>query len=121
MVHRPTAFQISPEGKHMTSTSFNSSQSCRLELLQNNQQVKPALSDKGGVSEGMPTAAQEYVAQARRMKAFAGERKFQAPVADDFSRGMLADRQVPVARADSLKSTGLINSLTTWWRSRKSG
>ncbi|MBY8974102.1 type III secretion effector protein [Pseudomonas sp. P867] len=55
------------------------------------------------------------------MKAFAGERKFQAPVADDFSRGMLADRQVPVARADSLKSTGLINSLATWWRSRKSG
>ncbi|MBI6634634.1 type III secretion protein [Pseudomonas paralactis] len=105
----------------MTSTSFNSSQPCRLELVQNPQQANPAISEKGGVSEGIPTAAQEYVAQARRMKAFASERKFQAPVADDFSRGMLADRQVPVAHADSLKRTGLINSLATWWRSRKSG
>lgn len=105
----------------MTSTSFNSSQPGRLELLHNTQPAKPASSEKGAASEGMPIAAKEYVAEARRMKAFAGERKFQAPVSDDFSRGMLADWQVSGSHGESLKSTGLINSLAAWWRSRKPG
>ena len=103
----------------MTSTSFNSSQPGRLELLHNTQPAKPASSEKGAASEGMPIAAKEYVAEARRMKAFAGERKFQAPVSDDFSRGLLAELQTPGAGGDSLKDTGLINSLAGWWRRRK--
>ncbi|WDU60418.1 type III secretion effector protein [Pseudomonas poae] len=48
------------------------------------------------------------------MRAFAGQRKFQAPVADDFYRGMLADGQS--YGGNSLKHTGLINSLAAWWR-----
>ncbi|MPQ86476.1 type III secretion effector protein [Pseudomonas sp. MAFF 730085] len=33
------------------------------------------------------------------MKAFAGQRRFQAPVADDFARGMLAQR--PAGNVDT--------------------
>ncbi|AUG06912.1 type III secretion effector protein [Pseudomonas sp. S09G 359] len=55
------------------------------------------------------------------MRAFAGQRKFQAPVADDFSRGMLADRQPPGEGSAALKHHGLINSLAAWWRSQKFG
>ncbi|MBD8562521.1 type III secretion effector protein [Pseudomonas lactis] len=53
------------------------------------------------------------------MKAYAGERKFQAPVSDDFSRGLLADWQGAGGDGDSLKDTGLINSLAGWWRRLK--
>ncbi|MDE1532588.1 type III secretion effector protein [Pseudomonas carnis] len=55
------------------------------------------------------------------MKAYAGERRFQAPVSDDFSRGMLADPQVREEGTDSLNDTGLINCLAGWWRRRKLG
>lgn len=53
------------------------------------------------------------------MKAFAGQRQFQAPVADDFLRGMLAAGQTPRDDAKLPKFTGLINGLTAWWRSQK--
>ena len=105
----------------MTSTSFNSPQSARLELLHNNSQANRAVSEEGTVARGLPVLSKAYEAEALRMKAFAGQRKFQAPVSDDFSRGMLADRQTPGDDADSLKNTGLINSLTGWWRRRKPG
>ncbi|MCF5051230.1 type III secretion effector protein [Pseudomonas syringae] len=48
------------------------------------------------------------------MRAFAGQTKFQAPVADDFSRGMFADGQNPGGNV--MKHRGLINGLTAWWR-----
>ncbi|WP_241679164.1 type III secretion protein [Pseudomonas kitaguniensis] len=44
-------------------------------------------------------ASDAHAAEARRMKAFAGQRRFQAPVADDFARGMLAQR--PAGNADT--------------------
>ncbi|MCK6189280.1 type III secretion effector protein [Pseudomonas sp. EYE_354] len=50
------------------------------------------------------------------MKTFEGQRKFQAPVADDFSRGMLATGKVNGDDTSSLRHTGLINSLAAWWR-----
>ncbi|MRJ21127.1 MULTISPECIES: type III secretion effector protein [Pseudomonas] len=54
------------------------------------------------------------------MKAFAGQRKFQAPVSDDFSRGLLSAKQSPSENAEP-KHTGLINSLTAWWRRQMQG
>lgn len=59
-----------------------------------------------------------YAAEARRMKAFAGQRKFQAPVADDFSRGMLAAGHSPNTDTRLIKLTGLIDGLAAWWRRR---
>lgn len=51
----------------------------------------------------------------QRMKDFAGRRRFQAPVSDDFSRGMLSTRLSPGENAEPTH-TGLINSLMAWWR-----
>ncbi|WP_411389317.1 type III secretion effector protein [Pseudomonas sp. MPB23] len=56
-----------------------------------------------------------HQAEARRMKAFADQRQFQAPVADDFSRGMLADGHAPGDGGNSLKHNGLLDSLMAWW------
>ena len=51
----------------------------------------------------MPEPAREneasplrHASEIQRMKNFAGQRRFQAPVADDFARGMLAPGQTPV-------------------------
>ncbi|KRP41721.1 type III secretion effector protein [Pseudomonas libanensis] len=55
------------------------------------------------------------------MKAFAGQRQFQAPVSDDFSRGMLAHGQACAEGAESIKNVGLIHTLASWWRRRKLG
>jgi hypothetical protein len=43
------------------------------------------------------------------MKAFAGQRQFQAPVADDFARGMLAPGQGSAAATSPLKH--ILNAL----------
>ena len=48
-------------------------------------------------------SAKGYAAQALRMKAFAAQRQFQAPVADDFTRGMLAPGQGSATAASPLK------------------
>ena len=95
----------------MTSTSFNSPKPGPLELLRNTQQASLAMPEECAASQSLPFESTEYEAEARRMKAYAGERKFQAPVSDDFSRGLLAELQTPGAGGDSLKDTGLIN---TW-------
>ncbi|QXH70006.1 type III secretion effector protein [Pseudomonas sp. CFBP13506] len=50
------------------------------------------------------------------MKTFEGQRKFQAPVADDFSRAMLAIEHMASDDGRPPKHTGLISSLTAWWR-----
>ncbi|WP_241194812.1 type III secretion protein [Pseudomonas synxantha] len=117
----PAAFQIPSEGKLMTSTSFNSPQSHRLELLRSAQDANLAVSEEGAATRSLHTPAKEYAAQALRMKAFAGQRQFQAPVSDDFSRGMLADGQTSGDGADSIKNVGLIHTLAGWWRRRKLG
>ncbi len=103
----------------MTSTSFNSPKPGPLDLLHNTQQASLAMPEECAASQSLPFESTEYEAEARRMKTYAGERKFQAPVSDDFSRGLLAELQTPGAGGDSLKDTGLINSLAGWWRRRK--
>ena len=55
------------------------------------------------------------------MKAFAGQRQFRAPVADDFARGMQAPAQVEDSNASPLKRAskvpgGLIAGLASLWR-----
>jgi hypothetical protein len=56
----------------------------------------------------------------QRMKDFAGRRRFQAPVSDDFCRGMLSAKQSAGENAEP-KHPGLINSLTAWWRRQMQG
>lgn len=105
----------------MPSTSFNSPPNGPIELLRSAQRANPPAPNERATSHSLPFASTEYEAEARRMKAYAGERKFQAPVSDDFSRGMLTDSQVTGLGTDPLKDTGLINCLTGWWRRRKLG
>lgn len=105
----------------MPSTSFNSRPTGPIELLRNTQRESLSGSQDHAPSCSLPFASTEYEAQTRRMKAYAGQLKFQAPVSDDFSRGMPADLQVKGEGIDSLNGTGLINGLTSWWRRRKLG
>lgn len=104
----------------MTSTSFNSPKPGRLEHLCSTQRTNFAVSEEGAASRGLPLPSRAYEVETRRMKAFAGQRKFQAPVSDDFSRGLLSAKQSPSENAEP-KHTGLINSLTAWWRRQMQG
>ena len=85
----------------MTTTSFQSRQGCYPQTC-----ADPALAQGDArASEDLPTGAPAngYAAQAMRMKAFAAQRQFQAPVADDFARGMLAPGQGSSSAASPLK------------------
>lgn len=85
----------------MTTTSFQSRQGCYPHAF---AEPEAALDD-AGTSE-YPTSgvsANGYAAQALRMKAFAAQRQFQAPVDDDFARGMLAPGQGSSTEVSPLK------------------
>ncbi len=100
----------------MTSTSFNSPQhGCQDRFHSAQDSGAPVLSNDHVVQDPL-TAPHVHAVEARRMKTFEGQRKFQAPVADDFSRGMLATGKVNGDDTPSLRHTGLINSLAAWWR-----
>lgn len=101
----------------MTLTLFNSPKPCSRELFHNTHDAPVPASSWALASQDFLGPSTEHVTEALRMKAFAGQRKFQAPVADDFSRGMLVDGQRPVSNA--LKHTGLLNGLTAWWRKQR--
>ncbi|MGY4640388.1 hypothetical protein ACVWVP_004343 [Pseudomonas sp. TE24901] len=105
----------------MTSTSFHSSQSMRHEPLRGVGEAEPPAPDDNAVGLASPMLSDDHAAQVHRMRTFVGQRKFQAPVADDFSRGMLASGQPPAPRSQSSKRTGtaLINDLVAWWRKQK--
>lgn len=85
----------------MTATSFQACQPTRREEI-----------PQDAFSVALSSA---YAEEARRMKAFAGQRKFQAPVADDFTRGMLAAGHSRMGQPNGAWAV-LINGLTTWWR-----
>jgi len=98
----------------MTSTSFQSPHpACHGAFRKAREGDSPAASGMALQAPLVPSDV--HRAEARRMKAFAGQRQFQAPVADDFSRGMLADGPSPGGGGKSLKRSGLIDSLTAWW------
>ena len=100
----------------MTSTSFHSPQHGRHEPFRGVHDAEPVVSRSDSAEQELLVAWDVHTVEARRMKTFEGQRKFQAPVADDFSRGMLAVGQVKGDDARSAKHTGLINSLAAWWR-----
>ncbi|MDQ0704944.1 hypothetical protein QF043_003736 [Pseudomonas sp. W3I7] len=67
-----------------------------------------------------------YAAETLRMKAFVGQQKFQAPVADDFARGLLAPEPANRPDTDCLRQptfrwAALLNSLTARWRGQTPG
>lgn len=66
--------------------------------------------------------ANGYAAQAQRMKTFAGQRQFQAPVADDFAKGMLACRdEAPPLKHPATLWAGLLAGLAVWLRRQRLG
>ncbi|WP_455827149.1 type III secretion protein [Pseudomonas graminis] len=89
------------------------------DIFRSAQEADPEAKEQGEASQDLLAPTQEYAAKARQMRVFASQQQFQAPVADDFSRGLLADGQPPVGT--SLKCTKLINSLASWWRGQTSG
>ncbi|MGB3127607.1 MAG: type III secretion protein [Pseudomonas sp.] len=106
----------------MTATSSQSGQPGRGDAFRGID--RPAsLKGEGTPQDALCAAlSNAYAEEARRMKAFAGQRKFRAPVAEDFARGMLApepsrrmDQRLP--RPPNGAWAVLLNGLTTWWRS----
>lgn len=104
----------------MTSTSFKTCQLGGHDTFPNGPSVERSTSVKG--DEALYAALSDgYAAQTQRMKAIAGQRRFQAPVADDFARGMLApghtsDTDNPSLRDANGVWASLTNGLTAWWR-----
>ncbi len=95
----------------MTTTMFHSPRpDCHMALLEQDCLACEAL-----------CSSNVNAIEAQRMKAFAGQRRFQAPVADDFSKGMLAVGQSADENANSQKHTGLLGGLSAWWRRQKLG
>ncbi|MGR2708947.1 MULTISPECIES: type III secretion protein [Pseudomonas] len=112
----------------MTSTSFQSCQAGGHDTLHNSHLVERSSSVNGeGASQDVLGVAlsYDYAAEQQRMKALAGQRRFQAPVADDFARGMLAPDDGGATVTASLKRSNgvwaaLTGGLTARWRGQKS-
>lgn len=74
-----------------------------------------------------PVVASPYEgAEALRVKNFTGQRKFQAPAADDFIKGMLAQGQLPATQASvphPLCSVmrAMVEGIKGLWRAAKPG
>lgn len=101
----------------MTSTSFNARQSG----------YRQSASDQTHAEAQEPTCDKApaqilHAYETQRMKDFAGQRRFQAPVADDFARGMLAPGQELGRDAQPLASLrGVMVSVMIGLRSMCSG
>lgn len=88
----------------MTAMLFESREGGYPDTYCRGHDADPArLPGAAGASEGLPNgaSANDYATQTLRMKAFVGQRQFQAPVADDFARGMLTPGQVNRTTASS--------------------
>ncbi|MFL1546741.1 MULTISPECIES: hypothetical protein [Pseudomonas] len=106
----------------MTSTLFQSGQSagrgafhCRHIL---------ARSTSVNVDGASAALRKVHATEALRVKAFVGQRKFQAPVADDFIRGLLAPGHASQPDAKGLRQAhcmwaALTNGLAAWWRGQR--
>ncbi|WP_448652108.1 type III secretion protein [Pseudomonas fluorescens] len=112
----------------MTSTSFQSCQTGCRDTFPSGRDVDCSTSVKGEDASNnafYAALSNGYAAETQRMKAFAGQRKFQAPVADDFARGMLApghggDTHTQSPRRSNGVWAALINGLTAWWHGQRS-
>lgn len=99
----------------MTSTSFHSSQPSCHELFRDSHDGDSTLS-KGDIATQESLALQTaHAVEARRMRTFAGQHKFQAPVEEDFCRGLLKSNHGSSDNAKPLKHSRLMNYLTAWW------
>lgn len=113
----------------MTATSFQSCQSTGRDAFRGGRDadLPASLKDQGiPLNEFSAALLHAYGDEAQRLNAFAGQHKFQAPVADDFARGMLAPEQPGHADDEPLKRpesawAALIKGLVSWWRGQKSG
>ncbi|KAF2406846.1 hypothetical protein SAMN04490179_4685 [Pseudomonas antarctica] len=111
----------------MTSTSFQSCQTGSRDAFSKGPEVDRSASVKGEEASSnafYAALANGYAAEMQRMKTFAGQRKFQAPVADDFARGMLAPGHAGDTNTQPLRHSkgvwaALINGVTTWWRGQR--
>lgn len=103
----------------MTSTSFQSGQSGGCGAFHSQHILACSTSVN---AQGASAALRKvYASEALRVKAFVGQRKFQAPVADDFIRGLRAPGQASrpdaqVARQAHWVWGALTNGLAAWWR-----
>jgi hypothetical protein len=113
------AFQTLSQGPDMTSTSFQSGQSGGCGAFHSQHILACSTSVN---AQGASAALRKvYASEALRVKAFVGQRKFQAPVADDFIRGLRAPGQAShpdaqVARQAHWVWGALTNGLAAWWR-----
>lgn len=109
----------------MTSTAFQSSQTVGGEAFHNVHDVDRSTPvNAEGASTGVAPVplSNGYAAERLRMKAFAVQCKFHAPVADDFTRGMLEPGQESQTDAKLVCAwAALIKGLTRWWCGQKPG
>ena len=103
----------------MTSTSFRSPQPSCQELFHTPPAEALTGAERDAASRDPFIASTTHAVETQRLKAFVHQRKFQAPVADDFSRGMQVEQKRAHADSSSLKNTGLLNGLAAWWRKQK--
>lgn len=108
----------------MTSTAYQSTQPDRRDAFCMAHEADPRAPESCTVVPDFLAPSDAHAAEARRMKAFAGQRRFQAPVADDFARGMLAPGHTSETDSQSLRHANgvwaaVINGLTTWWRGHR--
>lgn len=87
------------------------------------QPVRPATHGETPKPAGEnPPQLLDHACEIQRMKAFAGLHRFQAPVADDFVRGMLAPGQDLVTKPNSLAQfRGALASVILGLRTRCAG
>lgn len=108
----------------MTSTSLQSGQADGRGTFEGIHKAtrSTSVSEEGNCA-AMPTVC---ATETMRMKTFVGQHKFQAPVADDFARGLLAPKpashpDTQSLRQPTLRWATLINYLTTRWRGPAAG
>lgn len=108
----------------MTSTSFQSGQADGRGTFEGIRKVTRSTSV--GEEGNCPALLTVHATETMRMKAFVGQHKFQAPVADDFARGLLAPEPASHPDTQSLRQptfrwATLISYLTTRWRGPAAG
>jgi hypothetical protein len=100
----------------MTSTSFQSpSSGCRGAPCDRAEMTRP-VAERDETLNAPLAPSYAHAAETRRMKAFTGQCKFQAPVADDFFRG-LSDPERPCGGGSKAsRHAGWIPGLVAWLR-----
>ncbi|WP_395608235.1 hypothetical protein [Pseudomonas sp. B22129] len=110
----------------MNSTSFKSCQTRSCETVHSGDNADQSVAIKA--EETSPLAhdtalASGYATETRPMKTFASQRQFQAPVSEDFVRGMLEVSQPNHTDAKPTQPgsawAALAKGFMTWWRGQK--